>query len=58
MAAVIRGLKIPVVGMGGGYGGYDAASGIPSVYTDNRAIGRLGGEHLLACGYGWPARGS
>ena len=55
---MIRGLKIPVVGMGGGYGGYDAASGIPSVYTDNRAIGRLGGEHLLACGYGWPARGS
>jgi LacI family transcriptional regulator len=51
VAEAIRGLAIPVVGVGGGYGWHDAASGIPYVYTDNAAIGRLGAEHLLACGF-------
>ena len=51
VAMAIRGLTIPVVGVGGGYGWHDAASGIPYVYTDNVAIGRLGAEHLLACGF-------
>jgi LacI family transcriptional regulator len=51
VAAAIHGLKIPVVGVGGGYGWYDESSSIPYVYTDNRAIGRLGAEHLLACGF-------
>ncbi|MFM8379124.1 MAG: XylR family transcriptional regulator [Planctomycetia bacterium] len=51
VAEAIRGLAIPVVGVGGGYGWYDQASGIPYVYTDNAAIGRLGAEHLLACGF-------
>lgn len=51
VADAIRGLKIPVVGVGGGYGWYDAASGVPYVYTDNEAIGRLAAEHLLACGF-------
>jgi LacI family transcriptional regulator len=51
VARAIRGLGIPVVGVGGGYGWHDAASGIPYIYTDNAAIGRLGAEHLLACGF-------
>ena len=51
VAAAIHGLEIPVVGVGGGYGWYDEASRIPYVYTDNEAIGRLGAEHLLACGF-------
>ena len=50
VATAIRGLDIPVVGVGGGYGWYDASSGIPYIYTDNAAIGRLAAEHLLACG--------
>jgi LacI family transcriptional regulator len=60
VARAIRGLSIPIVGVGGGYGWHDPASGIPYVYTDNAAIGRLGAEHLLACGfdslafYGYP----
>jgi LacI family transcriptional regulator len=51
VATAIRGLDIPVVGVGGGYGWHDAATGIPYIYTDNDVIGRLGAEHLLACGF-------
>lgn len=51
IAKAIRGLDIPVVGVGGGYGWHDAASGIPYIYTDNAAIGRLAAEHLLGCGF-------
>jgi len=51
VAEAIRGLDIPVVGVGGGYGWYDPVSRIPYIYTDNQAIGRLGAEHLLACGF-------
>ena len=60
VAKAIRGLDIPIVGVGGGYGWYDPASGIPYIFTDNATIGRLGAEHLLACGfehlafYGYP----
>lgn len=60
VARAVQGLSLPVVGVGGGYGWHDATSGIPYVYTDNVAIGRLGAEHLLACGleslafYGYP----
>jgi LacI family transcriptional regulator len=60
VARAVQGLSLPVVGVGGGYGWHDATSGIPYVYTDNIAIGRLGAEHLLACGfeqlafYGYP----
>ena len=42
VATAIRGLDVPVVGVGGGYGWHDAASGIPYIYTDNACIGRLG----------------
>lgn len=51
VATAIRGLGIPVVGVGGGYGWHEPSSGIPYIYTDNAAIGRLGAEHLLACGF-------
>ena len=51
VATAIRGLDVPVVGVGGGYGWHDASSGIPYIYTDNDAIGRLGAEHLLSCGF-------
>jgi LacI family transcriptional regulator len=60
VARAIRGLDVPIVGVGGGYGWYEPDSGIPYIYTDNDAIGRLGAEHLLACGfeqlafYGYP----
>jgi LacI family transcriptional regulator len=47
----VRGLKIPVVGFGGGRGWYDEASRVPYFTTDNGAVGRLAAEHLLACGF-------
>jgi LacI family transcriptional regulator len=53
-------LKIPVVGVGGGYGWYDPASRVPYFATDNEAIARLAAEHLLDRGfrqlafYGYP----
>lgn len=60
VAQALRGLDLPIVGVGGGSGWYDPASGIPYIYTDNAAIGRMGAEHLLACSmptlafYGYP----
>jgi len=50
IAVAVRGLKIPVVGIGGGRGWYDPASGVPYFTTDNEAIARLAAEHLLDCG--------
>jgi len=60
VAAVVRGLGIPVVGVGGGYGWYDPATGIPYFASDNEQIARLAAEHLLDRGfrrlayYGYP----
>lgn len=51
VATAVRGLGVPVVGIGGGRGWYDPASKIPYFFTDNEAIGRLGAEHLLECGF-------
>ncbi len=50
VAAALRGVKVPVVGIGGGYGWYDPASGIPYLVTDNVGIGTMAAEHLLECG--------
>ena len=50
-AETVSDLKIPIVGIGGGYGWYDDKSGIPYVTTDNCAIGTLGAEHLLGRGF-------
>ena len=44
-------LKIPVVGLGGGYGLYNHNGQIPYVYTDNRGIAELGAEHLYDRGF-------
>jgi LacI family transcriptional regulator len=51
VARAITGLSIPIMGVGGGSGWYAGDSGIPYIYTDNDVIGRLGAEHLLACGF-------
>ena len=47
VANALRRLKIPVVGIGGGYGGYDPKSGIPYFASNEAAIARLAAEHLL-----------
>jgi len=60
VAAAVRGLKTPVVGVGGGFGWYDPDSCIPYYSTDDRAIAQLAAEHLLDRGfrrlafYGYP----
>jgi LacI family transcriptional regulator len=60
VAAAVRGLKVPVVGVGGGYGWYDPSSHIPYFATDDDAIARLAAEHLIDRGfrrlafYGYP----
>ena len=51
VAEAVRGIDKPVVGVGGGAGWHDPASGIPYVATDDDAIGRLAAEHLLECGF-------
>lgn len=50
VAAAVRGVDVPVVGIGGGYGWYDPASKIPYLVTDNATIGTMAAEHLLECG--------
>ena len=50
-AQAVAGLKIPVVGFGGGHGWYDPRSRTAYFATDNVAIGRLAAEHLLECGF-------
>ena len=50
-AQAVAGLKVPIVGFGGGHGWYDPQSRIPYFATDNEAIGRLAAEHLLECGF-------
>jgi LacI family transcriptional regulator, galactose operon repressor len=50
-AAMVAGLSIPVVGIGGGYGWYDPSLNQPYFTTDNRGLGRLGAEHLLERGF-------
>jgi LacI family transcriptional regulator len=47
----VAGLKIPMVGIEGGFGWYDPASKIPYFATDNAAVGRLGAEHLIEQGF-------
>ena len=44
-------LKIPTVGIGGGYGLYTDNGQIPYVYTDNKGIAELGAEHLYDRGF-------
>lgn len=61
VAAAVRGLKVPVVGVGGGYGWYDPSAHIPYFASDDESVARLGAEHLLERGFrrlafcGYPA---
>ena len=45
-ARAARGLRIPVVDLAGAV----PESGLPTVTTDQRMMGRLAAEHLIACG--------
>ena len=60
VAAAVRGLKVPVVGVGGGYGWYDPATRIPYFASGDEAIARLAADHLIERGfrrlafYGYP----
>ncbi len=60
VAAAVRGLKAPVVGVGGGYGWYDPATRIPYFASGDEAIARLAAQHLIDRGfrrlafYGYP----
>ena len=47
----VRDLRLPMVGIEGQAGWYDPASSIPYFASDNRAIGRLGAEHLIEQGF-------
>jgi LacI family transcriptional regulator len=51
VAQAVAGLRVPVVGVGGGYGWYDPAGGIPYFATDNEGIARLAADHLLERGF-------
>ncbi len=60
VAAAVRGLKVPVVGVGGGSGWYDPATRIPYFASDDEAIAGLAAQHLIDRGfrrlafYGYP----
>lgn len=61
VAEALRGVRKPMVAVGGGAGWHDPASGIPYVATDDHAIGSWAAEHLMDCGFtnfafcGYPA---
>jgi len=44
-------LKLPVVGIGGGYGFYPKIKNIPYVYTDNKKVVELAFEHFRSRGF-------
>lgn len=50
VAALVRRLGLPRVGVGGGFGGYNRRMRTPFVDTDNAAIGRMAADHLIECG--------
>jgi LacI family transcriptional regulator len=60
VAAAVRGLKTPVVGVGGGSGWYDPATRIPYFASDDEGIAALAAQHLIDRGfrrlafYGYP----
>ena len=51
IAEAVRGLKIPVVGVEGGYAWYDPASRIPYFTTNDDAVACMAAEHLLGQGF-------
>ena len=50
IAKAVSGMKVPVVGIGGGYGYYEENPSIPYVLTDNREIAELAAQHLIDLG--------
>lgn len=50
VADLVRRMRLPRVGVGGGFGGYTKRTRTPFVDTDNAAIGRLAADHLIECG--------
>lgn len=51
IAAVVTGMHVPLVGVGGRYGWYHPARCIPYVATNDVAVARLAFEHLLERGF-------
>lgn len=51
VAAAVKDLNLPVVGVGGGFGWYRPEAGVPYFVTDSRAIGRLAAMHLIERGF-------
>ena len=51
VAEAVSNLDIPVVGIGGGFGGYNPDMNIPYVATDNEAVAKIAAEHLLVHGF-------
>lgn len=49
IAAALRHAAVPVVGVGGGYGGRHLLPRAPYIFTDNAGIARLATAHLLDC---------
>jgi LacI family transcriptional regulator len=51
VAKALQHSKIPVVGIGGGYGDYDSATRIPYFTSNETAIARLAADHLIERGF-------
>jgi LacI family transcriptional regulator len=51
IAAIVSGMHIPVVGVGGKYGWYQCDSGTPYVTPDEEAVARLAFDHFLERGF-------
>ena len=47
----VKGLDIPVIGFGGGYGPYREDDNIPYIFTDNTQIAEMAAEHLTERGF-------
>lgn len=50
VANALTEVLVPVVGVGGGSGRHRPAPAFPQVRADHATVGRIGAEHLLACG--------
>lgn len=50
-AELVHGVRLPVVGIEGGYAWYEPGCQIPYVNTDDTAVARMAAEHLLGQGF-------
>jgi len=51
VAEAVARLRLPAVGVGGGYGWYDPSTRIPYFNSDNEGVARLAAEHLINRGF-------